>query len=171
MIAHFNNSLVSSHDNHYELIRSHNSIEVCHKSYDQHSINTIALVDFYSLGHHSSYLRLYSQILLELGYRVIVFSPIDQDLSSWQKECFPQFGQVFFSFFLHPPSAPSVRIPKLNNFLNRLNIWRHVGKALKNAEKRTKQTINLVFFLWLDEFIMPVPWGMERVISLFFPYR
>ncbi len=129
---------------------------------------TVALVDYHSAGHHASYLRLYSQILLEMGYRVAAFSPMGRDLTDHVAHQLPSLRPNFRSFPLEPPKRPASFW--LRSTRMRVGQWRRLGKVIRMAEKSANIAVDLVFFLWLDELIEPVPKGLDWLVPWTFPY-
>ena len=47
------------------------------------NFTTIALIDNNDIGHHITYLRYFSQALLKLDYKVMVFSSQPQKIEEW----------------------------------------------------------------------------------------
>lgn len=129
---------------------------------------TIALVDPASAGHHAMYLRLYAQILLELNYRVVLLSPIKLAMMRYIQDNLPHLCHNFTAFYLKATPVPnSGRLRASRGCIRR---WLHIGRVLRRIEQKAGLSIDLVFFLWLDDYLQPMPFFLHRLLPWVFPY-
>lgn len=131
-------------------------------------MKTIAIVDTLWIGHHPTYLKLFTKTLLQLGCRVIAFCPNPYELSEWTKLNCPEKLELFHAFKLQQPStqhltklAPRTRVA--------LAHWQHTANAIHQASKEIGITPDLVFFAWLDSYLNP--YLIYQIIDQVFPYN
>ncbi len=131
---------------------------------------TVALVDGFTGGHHLTHLRHYAKALLELGHEVWVFLPDPDPVAAWLQEEMPDPGDgiQFYPFVHVEPSAPCWRLRKL---VVPFRTWRHVAQAVASASRHTGRKPDLVFFNWLDDYILGDMAGMAGLHRWVFPYR
>jgi glycosyltransferase involved in cell wall biosynthesis len=117
-------------------------------------MKTLVLIDMHLGGHHLMYLRLFSKILLELGYQVIVFNPDVDSLSRWLLASTPDNIARFrgytiqeFWFWQH---FPMKRLPQPFHVLAR---WYQARTLVGFASKEAGAPIDFVFFNWLDDYL------------------
>jgi len=127
-------------------------------------MKTIALICPDTIGHHETYLRLFTQTLLDAEYRVAAFTPQPEQLMDWAVRACPDRLDQLTTFNLvysrkyHVPGPLSVFFDKL--------AWVHfVAGAIKSAGVQP----DLVFHTWLDNCITP---GLTATLTdLFMPFR
>jgi glycosyltransferase involved in cell wall biosynthesis len=142
-------------------------------------MKTVALIEPYQGGHHFTYLRLFTETLLNLGCRVMTFSQepglllesIVADCPDWSDRL-----HAFEMFPLQPVPLPilgRVRtlpgvgpIPQLSGTLSR---WKQAAKIVQTAAQQTGHEPNLVFFDWLDGYFSH--YLTHHFIDLVFPYK
>ncbi|HEY9658722.1 MAG TPA: hypothetical protein V6C65_09745 [Allocoleopsis sp.] len=132
-------------------------------------VKTIALLDPHKAGHHQMYLRLFSKILLDLGYRVLAFSAEPDSLRQWMTGHCPEQAQNLETFpmqKLAPAQVPLLgRLPQPVNGIMR---WQQAATIAKTAQDFLGQAPDLIFFNWLDDYFsayLPAP-----LLDQLFPY-
>lgn len=132
-------------------------------------MKTIALIDNHQGGHHLTYLRLYTQAVLELGHRVMTFSREPEAVKNWVQTHSPQFTRQLQTF---PISGTEIsRFPGIGKIPQPLAIlgrWRRVATAVEKASEQIGWCPDLVFFNWLDSYLSHylTPFLVDRI----FPY-
>ncbi len=127
---------------------------------------TVAVVDGTMSGHHTTYLRLVTKMLLELGARVLILCPEPLKIETWlaaqtvDGACMERFGSA--PFRLPPRPRPRNRLDGLAAYLRR---WHAVAHAIRRHDPSPARTNRLVLFLWLDDFL-----SSARYISLISPW-
>ena len=131
---------------------------------------TIALVDGFDDGHHLTHLRNYARALLEGGHRVLELLPEPSDVESWLRERAPNLiSNVRFAPFRHESAqSPSWRLRRV---YEPLAAWRHAGQAVRRAASSTGMQPDLVFFCWLDDYIVGCSPVGRHLVPFVFPYR
>lgn len=115
-------------------------------------MTTVALVDPIWTGHHPTYLRFYSEALLEAGCRVMAFCSQPERLRSMLSTdgiSLEDWQGVFYQSSPQPARKVS-RVAARSAALERLA---GLSETLARAEKTEKASIDLVFFSYLDAFI------------------
>ena len=106
----------------------------------------IILFDYETNGHHITYLNLFSEELVKLGYKTLVCTPSnDHSLFSLKGN-----KNVKYYTIKDIPKKPS----KFNFFSTRnyiINLWRQTAKELELIEACSKN--DLVFFPSIDEYM------------------
>ena len=111
-------------------------------------IKTIALIDTLWDGHHPVYLKIFSKVLLELGYDVISFCPDPVDIKNWIFNNYSaQDKNRFYAFKL---DEPKLNLPQS---LKKAARFSACAKELKNVYKKNGVKPELVFFSYLDNYI------------------
>lgn len=124
--------------------------------------HTIYLVDYRTAGHHGNYVTLFSQILQEFGYHVVLL--------------FPEKLVVFNQF--HSESFVYVPIDKPSNKGYRfqgIHMWRSAYNDIKKANQVSGRSPDLVYFMFADEFRLPqdrflINWGYKLFIEKIFKW-
>ena len=131
---------------------------------------TIALVDGFDDGHHLTHLRNYAKVLLEMDCRVLELMPDPSHVQRWLTEVYPAgLDRIRFASFRHPRiESPSWR---LRPYWIPWMTWRAAGLALRRAVADTGFTPDLVFFCWLDDYIVGSPTLIRRFLSAVMPFR
>jgi hypothetical protein len=128
----------------------------------------IAIIDYTLGGHHLSFIRSFSQILLQQGHEVICVVPGKEKVESWITEQLPLQSDRFsaFEFNWKSPAPAKSRFSQTMQVLRR---WRYEKKLLKKIEKEKGKKIDLVFFAWLDDHLAPyIP---SFLLDNIFPYK
>ncbi|NJL86866.1 MAG: glycosyltransferase family 4 protein [Leptolyngbyaceae cyanobacterium SM1_1_3] len=133
-------------------------------------MKTIALVETnYGNGHHLTYLRLFSQILLEQQCQVMAFHPRPRDLTDWIDEHCPDYRDRLWVFEMHKHRRR--RVPILGTVPEPVAVierWQHLTNTLAEASEETGFSPDLVFLNWLDNYLSH--YLTHHVIDYVFPY-
>lgn len=134
-------------------------------------MKTIVLIDTNSgRGHHLTYLRLFSKVLLELRHRVIVFYPEPDDVTNWVLINLSSYAKHFYAFKmckLNRRRLPGIGVePEPIAIIQR---WKHAAKNIKIASQRLGVSVDLVFFNWLDNYFSH--YLTHHIIDQVFPYK
>lgn len=123
-------------------------------------MKTIVLIDAVWLGHHPTYLKLFSTALLKLNCRVIALCPKPQQLTQWLSQDIPEYSQHFKAFEFSDPPAPITKalgrplMPyRLDRAYRSLARWFQTQKKLNQISAELDVTIDLVFFAYLDDYL------------------
>lgn len=129
----------------------------------------VVLVDRGLHGHHLSFNRTFSKILLKLGCRVFLLVPGSPSLVPWiEKEVSEQshnFFPIDSSYNFCTPKRPG-RLSSLTALFRR---WKSIANQIKTIEVSFGFKVNLVFFSWIDDYLGPYlhPWILDRI----FPWK
>jgi len=131
-------------------------------------MKTIAIIDYTLGGHHLSFVRSFSQILIQQGHDVICIVPEKEKVASWILEQLPQQSDRFTAFEFEW-KAPVAGKGKFSQTIQVLKRWRYEKKILKRIERGSGKKIDLVFFAWLDDHLAPyIP---AFLLDSIFPYK
>lgn len=131
-------------------------------------MRTIAIIDPYWTGHHATYVKLFSKTLLALGHRVMAFCPNPPEVEDWLAANCAHDRTKFQGFELHDPVPPRFPYEPVQTALTGLVMWRSAAQALKCAHRKTGIRPDLVFFLWLDNYLGH--YRNRHVVDLLFPH-
>ncbi|MDJ1502649.1 hypothetical protein [Xanthocytophaga agilis] len=129
----------------------------------------IALVDPLSGGHHTAYLRIFSEVLINKGYTVWCFKPVEETLEKWIADVHPDWTQDQIRNFNYSlPDKTFISLKRFNEPASILYRWRHLHKTIGQAEKKYNQKVSFVFLAWLDSYLSGylIPFFLDIV----FPY-
>jgi len=131
---------------------------------------TIALLDGLEGGHHETHLRNYARALIETGCRVIELLPDPRGVESWLRREGTGFEDTIrlLPFRRSRIVSPSYR---LRRWYMPAAMWREAGLAVRNAEAQTGWHPDLVFFNWLDDYVLDGSRLVRCLLPAFFPYR
>lgn len=131
---------------------------------------TIALFDNCRDGHHLTYLQLFSQVLLDMGHRVLAFCHESASLQQWIKQHSPETADCLSVFEVDIPLLPHLPIVgELPRTAMVLAEWRYAAKTIKQAAIKEAVKIDIVFFAWLDSYLSP--YFSPAIIDRLFPYQ
>lgn len=125
---------------------------------------TIALIDGVWIGHHPTYIKLFAETILELGYNVAVFCPNPVEVGDWiTNNC----GEMAGRFFAYEYKEPVCQ-PLLPGVVKTARQWKAAALAIKKAAADTHFLPDLVFFAYLDAYFAKhlKTWIVDAV----FPY-
>jgi glycosyltransferase involved in cell wall biosynthesis len=127
-------------------------------------MKTIALVCPDTLGHHETYLRLFTQTLLDAGYRVAAITPQPNQLTTWIARTCPDRRPWLTAHNL--AYTRKYRVPgPLSIFFDKLAWVRFVAGLVKSTGLQP----DLIFHTWLDNCVTP---GLTALLTdLIMPFR
>ena len=132
-------------------------------------LKTIALLDPFWTGHHSSYLKLFSKTLLSLDHNVMVLCSNPSEINSWAEAiCDKNQGRLHV-FEIHEPKGSSCPVLRIQMALDSLLWWRFAARAIKKAQSETGCRPDLVFFPWMDSCLGR--FQNHHIIDRIFPYN
>lgn len=141
-------------------------------------MQTIALIEPNTGGHHLTYLRIFSKTLVELGYRVMAFSTEAETLEAWIECQVP--GQIgrFYAFQMSRPQPlklPLVgrvrQLPLIGHLPQPAGVlarWQHTAQIIETASQQIGYTPDLVFLNWLDSYLSH--YLPHHLVDQVFPY-
>lgn len=135
---------------------------------NKNKLKSIILIDPFWEGHHNVYLKLYSKVLLELGYRICVFCPNPKQLlEELGKDILPNSKRISTHRLVAP--VAKVNLPYVGRFFSSLQFWIETRKKIDSILKINNKKSNLYFFLWLDSYMF---FGVNKFfVDLIFPYK
>lgn len=129
----------------------------------------IVLLDFSLEGHHFSFVRSFSKILLQQGHTIFCIAPKVQKVTHWIMEQAAENRDHFKgSDYNYNPIAPK-GWGRFNSTLKTLHRWHYEGKLIKKVEKENNKKIDLVFYAWIDDQLSQYihPYLLNRI----FPFK
>ena len=135
----------------------------------KHSL-TIALVDTLWDGHHPTYIKIMSRVLIENGYKVIVFCPCPEEISRWVFEELPSsmFDRIE-TYLLEEPPKINFPIRRLYKSVIGINRWRSLFNTVKEFERQKQIYCDLVFIAFLDIYL--APYLTSFIVDSLFPRK
>ncbi|WP_346291213.1 glycosyltransferase [Sphaerothrix gracilis] len=134
-------------------------------------MKTIALIETnYGNGHHLTYLRLFTKILLEQQCQVMAFYPEPAELIDWVEANCPEHRDRLWTFTLHKHQRR--RLPILGAVPEPVAVierWQHVAKSVGDASKEIGFSPDLVFLNWIDNYLSH--YLTHHIIDYIFPYN
>lgn len=118
-------------------------------------LKTIALIDPFWSGHHSTYLILFSKALLSLGHKVIAFSQNPQDIKDGVFANNSDVDERFKSFKIQEVKEDPSHTSILNSSFAVFRRWKIASLAIKNYTLSMGVIPDMVFFPWLDSYLDP----------------
>jgi glycosyltransferase involved in cell wall biosynthesis len=107
---------------------------------------TIAIVDTLWAGHHPTYFKLFCEIAIDQGHKVLALSPAVSEMAEWKNEKKLTSDQIeIFSCREIPPLSFPIHF--VGSLLTTCKRWLNVKATLKDIKP------DLVFFLWLDSYL------------------
>lgn len=131
-------------------------------------MRNIVLVDFTLSGHHLSFLKDFSNVLVNLDWNVFALVPEADRLQSFMHAHLNghagQFKAVEFKEYVFEKKASTVELS-----YRQLRKWKQEAQQVKEIEERYAIKIDLVFYAWLDNQFsrFTPPWLLDKV----FPYK
>lgn len=130
-------------------------------------MKNIFLVDPYTLGHHLTYMHIYSTTLLSMGHRVVAFTPEPEKLQGLVNgSCLKNPNFQVFPF--PDMKNRSWRPTTIRHIIEGLKLWHITDNAIAKAESEIGRSPDLVFFAWLDSYLingLPI-----TIVDSLFPY-
>ncbi len=133
-------------------------------------MKTIALFDNGSGAHHITYLRLFSQTLLKMGFTVITFCREPDEVSDWiYSHCAEQVGN-FHIFKVEEVKAPVLPIVgEMPRTFMVLAQWQYAARIIQQTVSKIGKNPDLVFFAWLDDYLSD--YLTHHIIDRIFPFK
>jgi glycosyltransferase involved in cell wall biosynthesis len=133
-------------------------------------MKTIALFDNSSGAHHITYLRLFSQTLLEIGFTVMTFCREPDEVSNWiYLHCSEKFDN-FHIFKVQEVKAPVLPIVgELPRTFMVIAQWQYAAKVIQQTALKIGKNPDLVFFAWLDDYLSD--YLTHHIIDRIFPFK
>jgi hypothetical protein len=131
-------------------------------------MKNIAIIDHSIGGHHLSFVRSFSQILLQQGHQVNCIVPQPEKVSYWIKEQLPTSNGKFRGFEFDYRDTKTYKNKKFGDTRRALHRWSYERKLLKKIEKDTGRKIDLVFYAWVDDHL--APYLPSFILDRVFPY-
>lgn len=131
-------------------------------------MKTIALVDTLWIGHHPTYLKIFTKTLLELGHKVVVFCPEPTEISQWITLNCPKQTELFHVFKLQEPELNQSLVGLAPKMLTTITYWQHTSSAIQKASLEIGGSPDLVFFAWLDSYLSS--YSIHYIVDKIFPY-
>lgn len=131
-------------------------------------MKTIALVDPFWSGHHPTYIKIYSQILLELGHQVIVLCPEPEELKKYITNRCQDSVSRFHAFELCAPVSRQFLPHLLRLKLMSVEFWHNTAKSIRFIASKLGKTPDLTFFLFFDSYVRAS--FISTIIDRIFPY-
>lgn len=127
----------------------------------------VVLIDALAIGHHGTYMRLFSKSLLALDSRVLAFGPDPGGLLDWVRRHCSSSADRFSAFAIQEPQRMG-RLPgSVRGSWMTAARWLLAARAVRQARKACGQSPDLVFFPWLDSYLRSLSgatlWGLRRV--------
>ncbi len=131
---------------------------------------TLYLVDGYDDGGHLLHHCHYAAQLLRMGHRVVELLPDPGKVGPWLAAACPEAqDRLRLRPFTHPRvTSPSWRLRRL---IKPLRTWRAAADAVRAAAQDTGWAPDLVFFNWLDDYIVGAARAVGPLLPLVFPWR
>jgi len=134
------------------------------------TVKTIALFDTIPNGHHPTYLRLFSQILLEMGYRVLTFCPDPDALQTWITQHHSEYAPNLYAIGATSPQVPALPILDYTpRPMSALFQWKYATDTIQSAASQLGYKPDLVFFPWLDSYLSD--YLPSIIVDCLFPYN
>lgn len=111
---------------------------------------TVILAELKWFGHYETQLKVFVEIILKWGWKVIVLCPEPKVMDDWVDCYFPDFKGQFYSAYFSDRTNSS--------FFEYINLWRRLTNCINLAEKNTKWRADVVFLTWLDGLLPKSMW-------------
>jgi glycosyltransferase involved in cell wall biosynthesis len=133
----------------------------------------VAIAEQMWVGHYETQMKLFVQILLKRGCRVLVLCPRPETMDCWLDEVLPEYRDKFYASFFPPEKDKSS--------LRKILLWRSLRNHIRSAEMNTGWSVDIVLLPWLDglfpdkrwqspfvRYFMTFPWvGLYFLPSIF----
>jgi hypothetical protein len=113
-------------------------------------IKTVFLIDPRWQGHHLTYIKLFTQILLQQDYQVIVLCPKPNEVYKLILDTIPDCIAQLHVDKLVESKSPSISILGMGALYPTLSRWYLTTNAIAKAKKKFNIKPDIVFFSWLD---------------------
>jgi len=139
-------------------------------------IKTVFLIDPRWQGHHLTYIKLFTQILLQQNYQVIVLCPKPDEVYKLILDTMPDYIAQLHVDKLIESKSPSINILGMGALYPTFSRWYLTTNAIAKAKKKFKIKPDIVFFSWLDGYLYLgysalVCRLLYKLVDIFFPYK
>lgn len=137
---------------------------------------TIIIVDPLWQGHHLTYIKLFTQIILQQNHFVIVLCPKPSEVYSLIEKIMPdKVSQLRVDLLKESWSFP-IKILGMGALYPTLSRWWLTIIAIQKAKQKSDVNPDLIFFSWLDGYIylghsVWVCRLIYKLVDLIFPYQ
>lgn len=128
----------------------------------------IVLINVSVNGHHLSFARTFSKILLEQGYKVCCAIPEPDKVQNWVAEnCREKLS--FLSTVPYKPENSFGNGEKYRHTLHVLKRWKQDAGLIRKIEKESGEKTDFVFYAWVDyQLAQYIPAG---ILNKIFPWK
>jgi glycosyltransferase involved in cell wall biosynthesis len=139
-------------------------------------MKTVIITDTFSTGHHLTYIQLFTQILLQLNYRVLVLCPNPNQVYELVLETMPIYISQLYVDYLTEGDKPNINIKGMSSLYPTFSRWFLTTRAITKAKKKFNIKPDLVLLNWLDGLIYLGDSGLVCqlfyiLVELLFPYK
>ena len=132
-------------------------------------MKTIILIDQETEGHHTTYLRIYTRVVLELGYKVLVMASDTALIKEWIELRGIENSDRLIVETYKEPSCSREEETLFSATRSRFKKWDFAANAVSTACKKYSIKPDLIFFLWIDAYLTRfVP---PSLLDHVFPYK
>jgi glycosyltransferase involved in cell wall biosynthesis len=132
-------------------------------------LKTIYLIETRWGGHHPTYFKFFTKVLLELGHEVIALCPKPKELSEWIAYNCANFADHLYTVEIQELGSNQVSSPILKHTVLALRHWQHAAANIQTASSILGRSPDLVFFAWLDSYLGT--YLTHYLVDKVFPYR
>lgn len=139
-------------------------------------VRTVFLIDPRWQGHHLTYVKLFTQILLRQNYEVIVLCPKPNEVYKLILDTMPDYIAKLHVDKLIESKSPSINILGMGALYPAISRWYLTTKMITKAKKKFSVKPDIVFFSWLDGYLYLgysalVCRLLYKLVDIFFPYK
>ena len=102
----------------------------------------VVIAELMWVGHYETQMKLFVQILLKKGCRVIVLCSQPQAVECWVDNAIPKYNDRFYASYFAPGKDKSS--------LRKILLWRSIRDHIRLAERSTGWSVDIVLLPWLD---------------------
>ena len=131
-------------------------------------MKNIVLINSSLQGHHLSFIRTFSKVLLDQGHSVYCIVPEPERILEWIEENCPITSNNFkgYNYFI---KLKSFKFGRFGQTFEKLSRWRKEAALINRVESSNKIKIDLVFYAWLDYQLATFIPGF--ILDSLFPYK
>ncbi len=122
----------------------------------------VVLAELNWIGHFETQMKLFVEIILKWGWRVIVLCPEPKVMTDWVNDNITEHKQQFYSLYFTGD--------KNKRFLKKILTWRKLQKCIAFAETATGWTVDIVLLTWLDGLLTRTLWESLVIRSFYLTY-
>ncbi|PZO39607.1 MAG: hypothetical protein DCF19_13565 [Pseudanabaena frigida] len=148
----------------------------CSTNYKKLMIKTVVLVDPRWQGHHLTYINLFTQILLQQNYQVVILCPKPDEVYQLIQKALPDKVSQLKVDLLKEAKIPPLKIVGMGALYPTLSRWYLTAIAIDKVKKKFDLCPDLIFFSWLDGYLYlgNSAWLcllIYKLVDLFFAYQ